>query len=302
MRIQNFDKIKEQLGNIFLYVRREKMMNNKSILFVALFFFLLLSGRSEPAETKGKVLPPEEGLRQVRVKNVILYPRIRQPIVFLEEVQGKRIIPIWIGPAEAQAILLEMREIVPPRPMTHDLLRNIIGGLKGRVDRIEITEVKGGTFYAQIILKSSGGSFAIDSRPSDALALALRTRSPIYARKAVLTAGIALTPELKLFRSERVGLVLQKMSLSLARFFGGGKEGGLLVSQVSKETPASRGGIRRGDVIYEIEGETISTLDAFEREYNKHRNGMELSIRRGTNGEDIRLQIEFLPISEEGSK
>ena len=277
-------------------------MNNKSILFIALFCFLLLSGRSELAETKGQVLPPKGDLRQVRVKNVILDPRIRQPIVFLEEVQGKRIIPIWIGPAEAQAILMEMKKIVPPRPMTHDLLRNIIGGLKGRVDRIEITEVKGGTFYAQIILKSSDRSFAIDSRPSDALALALRTRSPIYARQAVLTGGIVLIPEPKLFRSERVGLVLQKMNLSLARFFGGGKEGGLLVSQVSEETPASRAGIRRGDVIYEIEGETISTLNAFEREYKKHWNGMELSIRRGTNGKDIRLQIGFVPISEEGSR
>ena len=277
-------------------------MNNKSIFFIVFFFFLLLSGRSESAETKEQVLPPEGDLRQVRVKNVILDPRLRQHIVFLEEVRGKRIIPIWIGPAEARAILMEMKKIIPPRPMTHDLLRNVIGGLKGQVDRIEITEVKGGTFYARIILESSDSSFAIDSRPSDALALALRTRSPIYARQAVLTEGIALNPEPKLFRSGRVGLVLQKMNLSLARFFGGGKEGGLLVSQVSEETPASRGGIRRGDVIYEIEGKMISTLNAFEREYKKHRNGMEFSIRRGTNGRDIRLQIEFVPISEKESK
>jgi bifunctional DNase/RNase len=109
-----------------------------------------------------------------------------QPIVLLKEREGERYLPIWIGSAEAQAIALALQGVTPPRPMTHDLMRNILEELGVAVERIVITELREGTFYAIIQMTRNGTRFEISSRPSDAIALAVRTSVPIFANEDVL--------------------------------------------------------------------------------------------------------------------
>jgi bifunctional DNase/RNase len=109
-----------------------------------------------------------------------------QPIVLLKEREGERYLPIWIGSAEAQAIALALQGVTPPRPMTHDLMRNILEELGVAVERIVITELREGTFYAVIQLTRNGTRYEISSRPSDAIALAVRTSVPIFANEDVL--------------------------------------------------------------------------------------------------------------------
>ena len=109
-----------------------------------------------------------------------------QPIVLLREQGGERYLPIWIGAAEATAIALAMQGVTPPRPMTHDLFKNVLEELQVQVDRIEITELREGTFYSVISMTRNGTKHEVSSRPSDAIALAVRSGVPIFAEEAVL--------------------------------------------------------------------------------------------------------------------
>lgn len=123
-----------------------------------------------------------------------------QRVVILEEKGAeetvKRYLPIWIGPAEADAIAVKLQSVTVPRPLTHDLLRSVIDTLGATIDSIIVSDLKNDTFYAKIILNIDGGPIEIDSRPSDALALAVRAEVPIYAEEAVLDkAAILLDKE-----------------------------------------------------------------------------------------------------------
>jgi bifunctional DNase/RNase len=110
-----------------------------------------------------------------------------QPIVLLREREGERYLPIWIGPMEATAIALALQGIVTARPMTHDLMKNVLEEIGVQVERIVITELKEGTFYATIQLAMNGSKHEVSSRPSDAIALAVRVNVPIFANEEVLT-------------------------------------------------------------------------------------------------------------------
>ncbi len=119
-----------------------------------------------------------------------------QPIVLLKEKEGERYLPIWIGPVEATAIALGMQGIETQRPMTHDLMRDLLQGIGISVERIVITELREGTFYAEIQMSQNGDSVSVSSRPSDALALAVRMNLTIFADEAVIEeASIAVKDE-----------------------------------------------------------------------------------------------------------
>jgi uncharacterized protein len=117
-----------------------------------------------------------------------------QPIVLLREREGERYLPIWIGAAEAAAIALSLQGVATPRPMTHDLLKNILEDLSVQVQRIVVTELRDSTFFATIELKRLDESFEISARPSDAIALAVRTSTPIFASEDVLSEASILIP------------------------------------------------------------------------------------------------------------
>jgi hypothetical protein len=110
----------------------------------------------------------------------------KQPIVLLKTVDGNRFLPIWIGHPEAAAILMKLQSQAPPRPMTHDLLSDMLEQLGAQVIRITVTELRENTFYAQITVQQDGTEIEVDSRPSDAIALAIRAEAPIFAADRVI--------------------------------------------------------------------------------------------------------------------
>jgi hypothetical protein len=120
------------------------------------------------------------------IKGLMMDPVTNMPILVLRDEAGERTLPIWIGMFEAHAVALQLENSGSPRPMTHDLLKHMIEALGGTVSEVHITDVRDGTFYALIYLNANGDQVAVDSRPSDALALALRTRAPVYVAEHVL--------------------------------------------------------------------------------------------------------------------
>ena len=123
---------------------------------------------------------------EMSVKGLTLDPLTNMPIVILKDNEDKRVLPIWIGLFEANAIALELEKITTPRPMTHDLMRDLISGMNAQVTKIVVNDLKNNTFYAVIHLSLNGNHIVIDSRPSDAIALALRSDAPIYVATEVV--------------------------------------------------------------------------------------------------------------------
>ncbi len=125
-------------------------------------------------------------LIEMSIKGLMVDPITNTPIVILKDKEGDRVLPIWVGIFEANAIALQIENIPTARPMTHDLLRNIITDLEGRVDRVVVSDLRDNTFFAIIHLTVKGERIAVDARPSDAIALALRTRAPILVEESVV--------------------------------------------------------------------------------------------------------------------
>lgn len=124
---------------------------------------------------------------EMKIKGLMIDPMTQMPIIVLKDPKGDAVLPIWVGLFEANAIALQIEQVTTPRPMTHDLLKNLIESLGARVDKIVITELKENTFYARIHLTHTGGTTEIDGRPSDAIALALRAGAPILVEEEVIT-------------------------------------------------------------------------------------------------------------------
>lgn len=128
---------------------------------------------------------PDQELR-VEIKGLMLDPSSNIPIVILRDTESQLFLPIWIGVFEANAIALRIEGVEPPRPMTHDLLRLVLEKLGATVEKIVISDLRESTFFALIHLQQKGESVTVDARPSDAIALALRTGAPIYVLRSVL--------------------------------------------------------------------------------------------------------------------
>jgi hypothetical protein len=123
---------------------------------------------------------------EMQIRGLMIDPLTNMPIVVLKDVASDTVLPIWVGIFEANAIALELEKTATPRPMTHDLMRNMARGLNAVVRKVVVSELREDTFYAVIWMEQNGETVAIDSRPSDAIALALRWDCPIYANRTVL--------------------------------------------------------------------------------------------------------------------
>jgi hypothetical protein len=123
---------------------------------------------------------------EMKIRGLVMDPVTNMPIVILKDVGGQSVLPIWVGIYEANAIALEIEKVTTPRPMTHDLLKNLLLGLETHVQKVVVNELRDDTFYALIWLERNGEMMSIDSRPSDALALALRVDCPIFVEDEVL--------------------------------------------------------------------------------------------------------------------
>lgn len=148
---------------------------------------------------------------EMKVKGLMIDPVSNMPIVILKKPEGDAVLPIWVGIFEANAIALQLERIVSPRPMTHDLLTRVIGTLRARVERIVITDLRDNTFYALIHLSRGEERFTVDSRPSDAIALALRAEVPIYVEEAVLEKSTAGSAEPESDETERLRRWLEQV-------------------------------------------------------------------------------------------
>ena len=123
---------------------------------------------------------------EMSIRGLMIDPVSNMPIIILKTIDENAVLPIWVGIFEANAIAMQLEDVTSPRPMTHDLLKNVIEGLQARIERVVISDLKENTFYALIHLTRNGDAMAIDARPSDAMALALRAKAPIFVEQAVL--------------------------------------------------------------------------------------------------------------------
>ena len=125
-------------------------------------------------------------LKEMKLSGLIMDSTTNAPVIILKDLEDKEVISLWIGLLEASAIAVELEKIDLPRPMTHDLVKNVLDSLNIKVLKIEIADLRANTFYAYIHLGMDGKTFTIDARPSDAIAIALRTQSPIYVDEDVI--------------------------------------------------------------------------------------------------------------------
>ncbi len=125
-------------------------------------------------------------LKEMKLSGLIMDSTTHAPVIILKDLEDKEVISLWIGLLEASAIAVELEKIDLPRPMTHDLVKNVLDSLNIKVLKIEIADLRDNTFYAYIHLGMDGKTFTIDARPSDAIAIALRTKSPIYVDEDVI--------------------------------------------------------------------------------------------------------------------
>jgi bifunctional DNase/RNase len=134
---------------------------------------------------------------EMTIKGLMVDPVTNMPIIILRDKDGHRVLPIWVGVFEANAIALQIENVTTPRPMTHDLLRNVIQDLQASVVKIVVSDLKENTFYALIYIQRNGELVAVDARPSDAIALALRARVPIFVEEVVIdnARSIDISPE-----------------------------------------------------------------------------------------------------------
>jgi len=128
---------------------------------------------------------------EMKIRGLMMDPVTNMPIVILRDASGDTVLPIWVGIFEANAIALEIEKVTTPRPMTHDLVKNVLFGLDASLRKVVVSEQKDDTFYAVIWVEKNGELISIDSRPSDALALALRLDCPIYVEEQVLRSSKA---------------------------------------------------------------------------------------------------------------
>jgi len=203
---------------------------------------------------------------ETKIKTLMLDPNTQSPIVVLETVTDKKLLPIWIDVPEARAIALELDHVATPRPLTHDLIRNIIQGLGATLQRATITDLRSNTYFAVLFLGFKGQDLQIDARPSDAIAVALRMKAPIYASTQVLAKSKALpalnTPTKEL--QKRVGIQVQDLTVEVAALLDIPFQRGVLVVDVTKGGAAMDAGMQRGDVITKANDQAIQSAHELE--------------------------------------
>ncbi len=200
--------------------------------------------------------------------------------VLLLDASGARVLPIMIGESEATSILLALHGIKPERPLTHDLVRSIIGQTGNRVDRIVIVDMREEIYYATIYM--DGGRYTIDSRPSDAIALAMNMNAPIYVNTKLFESApaIGLVPGGKIPDiTHALGLTVEQLTPDLATAFGESDGRGVLVSEV--DSSAKRAGVARGDIVIKVGDHDVKALDDFNQQASQIKGGVvKLTLNR----------------------
>jgi len=220
---------------------------------------------------------------QVEVRSVGFDSASHSPVVVLQDHDRKIALPIWIGPAEAQAIALQMQGVAPPRPMTHDLIKSMLDQAGIELRKVVIQDLKDSTYIARIYLHTGKQDLQIDSRPSDAIALAVRFHSPIFVATGLLKGGSTINLQREAAAESTVkiaGVTLQNLTDELAEYFSLRPGTGVLVADVAENTAS---GLQRGDVILEVDGKSVSGVGDFDGKLHALKEGTQarLSVQRG---------------------
>jgi bifunctional DNase/RNase len=256
----------------------------KLIILSLVVLALCIGGRSLASQ--------EEPAVEVTVKTIVVDPFTQTPVVVLESAKDKKALPIWIGVDEATSIALELKKVSMPRPNAHDLIRNILQGLGAAIQRITITDIRNDIYYATIALKLKGQDYSIDSRPSDAIAVALRMKAPLYATAKVLAMAKPLTLEKAQSESQRLlGLHVQDLSADLASLFDLQTKGGVLVADVAPGSPAGEAGLQRGDVILKVNEKSLQKTAELESFLQTVKKGAQFKLEVIRKGKSIAITL-----------
>jgi bifunctional DNase/RNase len=150
-------------------------------------------------------------LVEMSIRGLMIDPITNMPIVILKDADDQRTLPIWVGPVEANAIAIQMENITTPRPMTHDLLVRVMADLGATIERVVVADLSENTFYAQLVLRHGDGVVVVDARPSDALALALRTKARVFVSEHVLDRAQSLDTSAEQANQERLQRWLESL-------------------------------------------------------------------------------------------
>lgn len=220
-----------------------------------------------------------------------------QVVLFLIDEPGMRMLPISVSPGQAESIYRGRAGVELPRPMTHELMLSAFEALEARITRVDITDLRDNTYYAELFLQNREGKILkIDSRPSDAIALALRVDAPIHAsRVLMLPLEKSPRPEVEPHPVlSSLGLHLQELTEELARFFDAGDLRGVLVAEAASGSPSERSGVQRGDIIQSVGEKSVHTvteaLSAL-REAREQSDWVEVQVVRG--GREHSLKLEW---------
>ncbi len=214
------------------------------------------AGHSIPTAAPGK------DLIQVKIQKLGLDPNSGQPVVFLADADEERVLPIWIGPCEANALNTELEGTKPPRPLTHDLTERIIQALKGKIQRVIITRVKDGIYYATLVIDKEGSLLEVDARPSDSIVLARKSKAAIFVAKDLFREMSVPLQERKR-AEETYGITVQELTPPLALSFSFPASKGVLVADVQEGSRAEKDGVQRGDILVEAGGEATPDIQSF---------------------------------------
>ncbi len=236
-------------------------------------------GRS-PSNPAAGVSPDDV---RVKVARVGFDDQTGTNYVLLLDATESRTLPIMIGESEAQAIMLALLGLKPERPFTHDLIRSIIGQTGNRVDRIVIGDMRDEIYYATIYM--DGGRYSIDSRPSDAIALAMGMNAPIYVNNKLFesapTLGLGASGKIP-DTARALGLTVEQLTPDLASAFGQPGGRGVLVSEV--DSSAKKAGVARGDIVVKVGDRDVNALDDFSRQTAGVKSGSAVTLTLSRDG------------------
>ena len=232
----------------------------KALNYPLFFIFLLTSVLNVHAAQEPTAV-------ETRIKTLLIDPNSQLPVVVLETVREKTPLPIWIDAPEARAIALELEHVSLPRPLTHDLIRNLLQSLGANLQRVTITELRNNTYFALLSLAAKGQQLQIDSRPSDAIAVALRMKAPIFVSAQVLAKSKPL-PAAGPARAEqtqkKLGVQAQDLTTELAKLFDSQQQKGVIVTDVLLGSAAMKAGLQRGDIITRVNDQSVSSAGELE--------------------------------------
>ena len=243
----------------------------------------------------GSCLSSESELLPVNVKGVVMDPETQAPVLFLVDPDTERGLPVWIGLSEARAITLGLQEVTPPRPLTHDLMKRMLDLLNARVERVVISDLKENTYYATLNLRSGRRTWEVDSRPSDAVAIALKFDAPLYLSRALVQKGVLVdlrSPSVQSPVERMYGFVVQDLSPEVARYFEFGKEKGVIVTEVTRGRPAEEAGLRKGDIIVRLGRRSVEGKQDLENALGDEDKAESMIVEVYRKGKTLSLKIK----------